>query len=348
MKKHLNTLFVTLDDSYLSKDGQAVAVKHEDEVKLRVPLHNLDGIATFGWSIGASPQLLAECAKLGVTFSFLNPYGRFLCAVTGFTSGNVFLRREQYRRADDVGDDGAATCIAREMIAAKIANCRSNLQRCARDHPLTSGILQGAVLTLARSAHKARSATNLETLRGIEGDAAAVYFSCFETLVTRTDEGGGSFCFRKRSRRPALDRSNALISFLYGMLRHDVRSACESCGLDPAVGFLHRDRPGRPGLALDLMEEFRPFLADRTALSLINRKQIGPDDFLKNETGGFELKDKARKTVLTAWQERKQQEIRHPFLEEKTTIGLLVHLQARLLARHLRNDLDAYPPFLVK
>ncbi|MCL4111555.1 UNVERIFIED_CONTAM: hypothetical protein GTU68_056227 [Idotea baltica] len=349
MKRHLNTLFVTLDGAWLSKDGQAVAVKHEKEVKLRVPLHNLDGIACFGWKIGASPQLMAACAAADVTLSFLTPHGKFLCAVTGFTSGNVLLRREQFRRADDAGEMGSAVTIAREMVAAKIANCRTNLQRCVRDYSARKDRLQPVIRGLSRGVEMARKCESLESLRGIEGDAASSYFGVFDQLLSRDDAKFRSdFAFNGRSRRPPRDRTNALISFLYALLRNDVRSACESCGLDSAVGFLHRDRPGRPGLALDLMEEFRPFLADRTALSLINRKQIGPSDFVETEVGGFELKDKPRKVVMTAWQERKQQEIRHPFLDEQTTVGLLVHLQARLLARHLRNDLDAYPPFLVK
>ncbi|MCB1237255.1 MAG: type I-C CRISPR-associated endonuclease Cas1 [Verrucomicrobiae bacterium] len=347
MKRHLNTLFVTLEDAWLFKDGQAVAVRHEHETKLRVPLHNLDGIACFGWDIGASPQLMAACAEAGVTLSFHNPHGKFLCAVAGYSPGNVLLRREQYRRADDTAEGGAAVRIAREMVAAKIANCRTNLQRCARDHPDRADTVASTVRALARAAAMARETASLDRLRGIEGDAASAYFSVFARMLT-VDDPGGDFRFQRRNRRPARDRVNALLSFLYALLRHDIRSACESCGLDAAVGFLHRDRPGRPGLALDLMEEFRPFLADRTALSLINRRQIQAADFEESEAGGFELKDKPRKAVLVAWQERKQEEIRHPFLDERTTVGLLVHLQARLLARHLRNDLDAYPPFLVR
>lgn len=347
MKRHLNTLFITLDGAWLTKDGEAVAVRHEDETKLRVPLHNLDGIACFGWKIGASPKLMSACAKAGVTLSFHTPNGQFLCGVTGYSPGNVLLRREQYRRADQVANGGAAVVIAREMVAAKIVNCRTNLQRCARDYPDREPGLSPAIRALARSAETARASESLDRLRGVEGDAAAVYFQQLFKLIT-VDHPGDQFTFTKRSRRPAGDRVNALLSFLYALLRHDVRSACESCGLDPAVGFLHRDRPGRPGLALDLMEEFRPFLADRTALTLINRKQLKPNDFIETEAGGFQLREASRKQVLIAWQERKQDEVRHPFLDERTTVGLLPHLQARLLARHLRNDLDAYPPFLVK
>ncbi len=347
MKRHLNTLFVTLDGAWLTKEGEAVAVRHDEETKLRVPLHNLDGIACFGWKIGASPKLMSACAKAGVTLSFHTPNGQFLCGVTGFSPGNVLLRREQYRRADDTTEGGAAVMIARDMVAAKIVNCRTNLQRCARDYPEREPELLPAIKSLARAAVTARATDSLDRLRGIEGDAAAVYFQRLSSLIT-IDDPDGMFAFSKRSRRPAGDRVNALLSFLYALLRHDVRSACESCGLDAAVGFLHRDRPGRPGLALDLMEEFRPFLADRAALTLINRKQLKPNDFTESEAGGFELKESARKQVLMAWQERKQDEIRHPFLDDRITVGLLPHLQARLLARHLRNDLDAYPPFLVK
>ena len=347
MKRHLNTLFVTLDGAWLTKDGEAVAVRHDNETKLRVPLLNLDGIACFGWKIGASPKLMAACAQVGVTLSFHTPNGKFLCSVTGFSPGNVLLRREQYRRADDTETGGAAVLIAREIVAAKIVSCRTNLQRCVRDYPDRESLLVPAIRALARAAATARGTDSLDRLRGVEGDAASPYFQNLGQLVTVNDPAE-AFVFRRRSRRPAGDRFNALISFLYALLRHDLRSACESCGLDSAVGFLHRDRPGRPGLALDLMEEFRPFLADRAALTLINRKQLKPGDFVESEAGGFELKESARKQVLITWQERKQDEIRHPFLDERTTVGMLPHLQARLLARHLRNDIDAYPPFLAR
>jgi CRISPR-associated protein Cas1 len=346
MKRHLNTLFVTLDGAYLRKDGAAIEVRHEGESKLRVPLHNLDGIACFGWDISASASLMAACAEADVSLSFHTPHGKFLASSNGFTSGNILLRREQYRRADH---EPAALAIATNMIAAKLANSRHVLMRAARDHgdkapARASALLQAADFLQVRILLATR-ATSLDSLRGIEGDAAATYFAVFPHLMVNHDP---ALVITGRSRRPPLDPVNALISFLYSLLMHDCRSALESCGLDAQCGFLHRDRPGRPSLALDLMEEFRAFLADRTALSLFNRKQIDSTDFETKESGAILLKEDSRKKVLTAWQERKQDEIQHPFLDEKTTIGLLPHLQARLLARHLRGDLDAYPAFLAK
>lgn len=340
MKRHLNTLFVTLEGAWLSKDGEAVDVRHEKVSKLRVPLHNLDGIVTLGWDIGMSPGLMQACAAGGVTVSFCNPYGKFLAAAVGFSPGNVMLRRQQYRVADD---KAAAVLVAREMVAAKITNCRTVLLRAARDHGREE--MESAGRRLACRAQDARLCSDLDILRGIEGDAADTYF---QHLSACTTHGDPALLFEGRSRRPPRDPFNCLLSFLYSLLAHDCRSALESTGLDAAVGFLHRDRSGRPGMALDLMEEFRPMLADRLALSLLNRKQLNARDFETQEAGAVLLRETARKAVLTAWQERKQEEITHPFLGEKTTVGLLVHLQARLLARHLRGDLDAYPPFLWK
>jgi CRISPR-associated protein Cas1 len=338
MKRHLNTLFITLEGAWLTKDGEAVDVRFEKQSRLRVPLHNLDGIVTLGWDIGMSPQLMQACAQAGVSISFCSPHGKFLAAATGFAPGNVLLRRTQYRVADD---SAACVKIAREMIAAKIANSRTVLLRAARDHARES--LETVCRRLACRARDARSCPDLNSLRGIEGDAADSYLSSLNDCLTHPDP---AWRMNGRSRRPPLDRMNCLLSFFYSLLAHDCRSALEACGLDAAVGFLHRDRPGRPGMALDLMEEFRAMLADRLALSLINRNQLQLRDFTVQEGGAVLLKEDARKTVLMAWQERKQEEITHPFLGEKTTIGLLPHLQARLLARHLRGDLDAYPPFL--
>ncbi|EIQ00070.1 CRISPR-associated endonuclease Cas1 [Opitutaceae bacterium TAV1] len=347
MKKHLNTLFITRENSYLLKEGEAVVVRHEQQTLLRVPLHNLDGILTLGWDIGCSPQLMAACTEAGVTLSFCDPNGRFLATATGYTPGNVLLRRAQYRVADDEG--GAALQVARNCVAAKIANARQVLLRAGRDHggrddERAAGLAR-AVAHLGHRSEAVWTVADLDALRGVEGDAADSYFQAFNHLLTVGEE---TFRFTTRSRRPPLDPVNALLSFLYALLAHDVRSACESTGLDAAVGFLHRDRPGRPGLALDLMEEFRPVLADRLALSLINRRQVTAKDFVRHESGAVMLKDDVRKTVLVAWQDRKKDEITHPFLGEKTTVGLIPHLQARLLARHLRGDLDAYPAFLWK
>lgn len=340
MKQHLNTLFITREGAWLFKDGETVCVKLEGKVALRLPLHNLDGIVTMGWDIGMSPHLMGACAEAGISVSFCNPHGRFLAAVTGFTPGNVLLRREQYRRADD---ESASLSIAGKMIAAKIANCRTVLLRAMRDHNKTE--LTEACDILAQSSRQACQCLSRAELLGVEGFAADTYFSVFRHCQTGTEE---KLLFTTRSRRPPLDAVNALLSFLYSMLAHDARSALESCGLDAAVGFLHRDRSGRPGLALDMMEEFRPLWADRLALSLLNRKQITEKDFNYERSGAVFLKEDSRKLVIAAWQERKQEVVTHPFLEEKMTVGLFIHIQARLLARHLRGDLDAYPPFIVK
>jgi CRISPR-associated protein Cas1 len=344
MRQHLNTLFVTLENAYLRKDGAAVEVRHEGQTKLRVPLHNLDGIITFGWDATASAALMAACGEAGVALSFHSPHGKFLASSHSFTSGNILLRRTQYRTADN---EQASLAIAINCIAAKIANARQVIRRAVRDHgdkhAERSARLANAADKLQSRIQLATRCTNLDSLRGVEGDAAVFYFAAFNDLLHNAASG---IELNGRSRRPPLDPVNALLSFLYTLLMHDCRSALESCGLDPQCGFLHRDRPGRPSLALDLMEEFRPFLADRAALTLLNRQQITMRDFDKVETGAYLLKPDSRKIVLQHWQERKQAEINHPYLEEKTTVGLLTHLQARLLARYLRNDIDAYPAFL--
>lgn len=344
MKQHLNTLFITTDGSYVAREGEAVLVRVEKETRLRVPIHTLGGIVCFG-RVGLSPSLMGLCGEKGVCISMLSSTGRFLARINGFTSGNVLLRREQFRRADS---PDSSVAIARPMLAAKIANARSVLLRHLRDYPQSPNraVVEQAAAYLTGSIEQVRhAASGLDSLRGIEGDAAGCYFSVFDHLIVAQKE---NFAFRSRNRRPPLDNINALLSFLYSMLAHDLRSACESVGLDPQVGFLHRDRPGRAGLALDLMEEFRPFLPDRLALSLINRQQVSAGGFKTHDNGAVAMDDATRKTVLVAYQKRKQEEILHPFLGERVSIGLLPHLQARLLARHLRGDLDVYPPFIWK
>lgn len=343
MKRHLNTLFVMTEGAYLRKDGQAVVVRVEKENRLRVPLHNLDGIVCFG-KIGCSPYLMAACAEAGVTISFLSPYGGFRAAVVGFTPGNVLLRRAQYRMADD---ETASCRFARNAIAAKVANARSVLLRGARDtkDDEQAQRLRSSCRRLAYFIEEIEKAEALDRLRGLEGESASTYFSKFNDLIRVKDD---AFAFQGRSRRPPMDNINALMSFLYSMLTHDLRSACEAAGLDAAVGCLHRDRPGRPGLALDLVEEFRPFIADRLVFSLINRRQVNAQDFQAGPSGAITLTDNARKTVLSAYQNRKQDVIVHPYLQEKTTIGLLPHLQARLCARFIRGDIPEYPAFVWK
>lgn len=343
MKRLLNTLYVTTQGSYLAREGETVLVRVEKETRLRVPIHNLGGIVCFG-QVSCSPPLMGLCGERNVTLSFLSEQGKFLARVQGPVSGNVLLRREQYRRADD--EEGAAE-IARAVVIAKIANCRTVLLRAVRDRPGSPGteFLADASDYLRGILSGLQSSLPLDSVRGREGEAASTYFSVFDSLITAQKE---DFFFQERNRRPPLDNVNALLSFFYTLLAHDVTAALEAVGLDPAVGFLHRDRPGRPGLALDLMEEFRPFIADRLALSLINRQQIKGKGFKKTESGAVWMDDDTRKEVLVAYQKRKQEEIQHPFLGEKVAIGLLPHVQALLLARHLRGDLDGYPPFLWK
>jgi CRISP-associated protein Cas1 len=341
MKKHLNTLFVTTQGAYLHKDGETVAVKVGDDTRLRVPVHTIGGIVCFG-QVSCGPFLMAFCAERDVGISFLSENGRFLARVQGPVSGNVLLRREQYRRADD---EAASMVVSKAVLTGKIANSRTVLQRAVRDHgdKIDSKTVEHTVMRLSNALEHMRNETSLDAVRGYEGDAARLYFSVFDHLIVAQKE---DFFFHERSRRPPLDNVNALLSFLYTLLMHDVRSALEAVGLDPAVGFLHRDRPGRPSLALDIMEEFRPILADRLALSLINLKQVQGNGFKKNDGGGVVMDDDTRKQVLVAYQTRKQDEIQHPFIEEKVTIGLLPHVQALLMARYLRGDLDGYPPFV--
>lgn len=337
MRKLLNTLYVTIPNAYLSKDGETVLVCVEHETRLRVPIHTLEGIVCIG-HVSMSPPLMGFCAEHNVGVSFLSEYGRFLARIQGPIHGNVLLRREQYRRADQEVDSAA---IARSILLAKIANGRTSLLRAGREH--ASETVDCAATQLGKSLRALLSTISLDGLRGVEGDAAQTYFSVFDELILHQRE---EFFFRGRSRRPPLDNVNAVLSFLYVLLAHDIASALETIGLDPAVGFLHRDRPGRAGLALDLMEELRPVLADRLALTLINRRQITGRGFSRTESGGVTMSDATRKEVLIAWQLRKQEEVLHPFLDERIPFGLVPHAQALLLARHLRGDLDAYPAFI--
>lgn len=343
MKKHLNTLYITTQKAYLHKEGQSVVVKVDKENKLRIPIHTLDGIICFG-AVTMSPYLMYHCTENNVAVSFLSEYGKFLARIQGPVSGNVLLRRKQYRIADK---PEASADIARYFLMGKIANSRTVIRRALRDHSdkSDSRILANAESRLTEYLRRLEKPIPIETLRGIEGEAASSYFAAFPQLITIKDE---AFTYTGRNRRPPLDPINALLSFVYTLLVHDCRSALEGVGLDPCVGYLHTDRPGRPSLALDLMEEFRAFLADRLVLSLINRRQIKPSDFKDSVGGAVIMKDEARKKLLISWQKRKQEEITHPYLCEKTKVGLLAHLQALLLARHLRGDLEAYPPFIWK
>lgn len=338
MRRLLNTLYVSTQGSYLRKEGETVVVEVEKEVRLRLPLLNLGGIVCFG-NVLCSPFLLGACAEAGVAVSFLTENGRFLANVTGEPSGNVLLRREQYRRADDLP---ASLAIGRSILAGKIANTRHLLRRAARENAGNEAAVSAAADRLGFCLRALADARDMDHLRGIEGEAAQHYFGVFDALVVQQKD---AFVFNGRNRHPPEDNINALLSFLYTLLMRDVAGALTAHGLDPAVGFFHRDRPGRASLALDLMEEFRASFADRLALALINRQQIKGAHFEKHDGGAVLLNEAGRKEVLTAYQKRKQEEIQHPFLDETLAIGVVFHAQALLLARHLRGDLDAYPPF---
>lgn len=340
MRKLLNTLYVTTPEAYLAREGLNLLVRVDNDEKFRIPIHNLEGVVTFGYS-GASPGAIQLCAEQQVGISFLSPAGRFIGRVSGPVRGNILLRRTQYRKADQADQSLA---LARIMIFGKITNCRNTLQRHIRQHDNSTAVAEtSAILDIRRK--EAFRAKTADELRGIEGDAAARYFSVFNELLTvKTPQ----MQMNGRSRRPPADPINALLSFCYALLAHEVQSALESVGLDPYCGFLHTDRPGRASLALDMMEEFRPCLADRLVLALVNRRQISPSDFIAQSNQSYLLKDEARKELITTWQKRKKETITHPYLNENVEIGLLPHIQAMLLARYLRGDIDNYPVYVNK
>lgn len=343
MRQLLNTLFVTSENVYLTLDGENVVANREGEEVARYPLHTLQSIVSFSYS-GASPALMGSCAQRGIALAFCTPRGRFLARISGSAQGNVLLRRMQYRMADDP----AQSCrIARNMIFGKVYNARWSVERTCRDHGLrVNGVRFGEISNQLQSLlSQIAVETDLDSLRGLEGSGAAAYFSVLDDMIL---QGKETFYFRERSRRPPLDPFNALLSFAYSLLAHDCASALEGVGLDAYVGYLHRDRPGRESLALDLMEELRPCFADRFVLTLINNRVVKATDFDVRESGAVFLTDGARRAFLKKWQERKKETITHPFLEEKMAWGLVPYVQSLLLARHLRGDLEAYPPFLWK
>ncbi len=342
MRKLLNTLYVTNPDSYLVKDGDNVVVRVDNTEKFRIPVYNLEGIVCFGY-MGASPQLMKLCSDNNIGLSFLSPQGQFQARVTGRVRGNVLLRRTQYRIADS---DTDSLEIAKAFIIGKTVNCRTVLGRGVRDHGDTVDCrnITTADRLLIEHMLKIDDCTTADSLRGIEGNCARFYFSALDELILRQKD---AFYLRERNRRPPRDNMNAMLSFLYTLLAHDVESALETVGLDPYVGFFHTDRPGRASLALDMMEELRPFMADRLALNLINLNQVKPKDFLKKENGGVLMTEDGRKEILSAWQKRKQDEITHPYLGEKISVGLIPYVQAMLMARYLRGDIDGYPPFFM-
>lgn len=343
MRKLLNTLYVTTETAYLALDGETVDVLFEDGTHKAVPLHTLESIVCFSYK-GASPALMGKCAEMNIGLSFFSPRGRFLASTSSGTNGNVLLRRNQFRTADDAA---LSMDIARNFLIGKLYNSRSVLLRCARDHAMQTdeNALRSAADRLSDSIALMRAAQTEDEMRGIEGNAAAEYFGVFNELILRNKE---EFFFEARNRRPPMDSINALLSFTYSLLTNDCAAALYSVGLDPYVGFFHTDRPGRKSLALDLIEELRSVYADRYVLTLINNRVVNPEDFEKQETGAVRLTDEARKRFLAEWQKRKKEQLVHPYLEEKLPWGLVPYAQALLLARYLRGDIDEYPPFFWK
>ncbi|MGO9480896.1 MAG: CRISPR-associated endonuclease Cas1 [Candidatus Kryptoniota bacterium] len=368
MKKHLNNLYITSDDAYVHKERETFVVEVDNKRVFQAPVHSIENIVCFGFK-ALSPALMAFCAENNVGISYLSENGKFLAHVSGAQQGNVLLRKAQYATADS---EPCSLSIARPIIAAKVANYRNLLLRHQRNHPElgtdkngtnrnvcpteesieelgripdeeSSGAVESVAAAMGGRLPDIQEAETLDELRGYEGECAAMYFGVLSSLIVVEE-----FEFTARSKRPPLDPANALLSFLYAILANDVRSAVETTGLDPQVGFLHQLRSGRPSLALDIMEEFRAYLGDRIMLNLINLKQVTKKDFEIRESGEVRMSDEARKKVLTAYQKRKQEEITHPFLGEKMTIGLLPHIQAQLMARYIRGDIQEYPPFYMK
>ncbi len=343
MKRLLNTLYITSGNRYLSLDGENVVVLEEQQEIGRISLHNLQAIVTFGYT-GASPALMGVCAQRNIELSFMSGNGRFLARVTGEVKGNVTLRKQQYRVSDD---REKSIKIARNFILGKVYNSRWVLERAGRDYAmrLDAELIRKKSLYLAQSMKNIRMCENNEELLGLEGEAASVYFSVFDELILQQKK---DFYFHGRNKRPPLDNVNAMLSFAYSLLASMCGSALESVGLDPYVGFFHTDRPGRMSLALDLMEEFRSIMADRFVLTLINKRIMKSDHFMKKENGAVIMSDEGRKLFISAWQSKKQETITHPFLNVKIEWGMAPYVQSMLLARYLRGDIDEYPPFFWK
>lgn len=338
MKKLQNSLYINTQGAYLHKERETLVIDIAKEKALQLPIHSISGIFCFG-NVMVSPQVMGFCGERGVNLAFFTEYGRFLARVQGKQTGNVLLRRTQYRHADTQASE-----IAQVIVAAKIQSQRQVLQRHQRNYGKQPQVTQ-VIALLKSTVERLKVTTDLDTIRGLEGDAAARYFSVFNHLIT---EKTGDFTFNQRTRRPPTDPVNALLSFFYAILGNDISAALQGVGLDPQVGFLHKDRPGRDSLAQDILEELRAYFVDRLVLTLINRQQVKATDFIYEASGAVKLKDTARKTVLQEFQARKQQTITHPFLKEEVPLGLLPHAQALLLARHLRGDLQHYPPFLAR
>lgn len=343
MKKLLNTLYITSEDSYLSLDGENIVVLDKDREVGRVPLHNLEGVVSFGYR-GTSPALMGACAERNISLCYLTPNGRFMARIAGRIKGNVLLRKRQY---DMSMDKMESLGVAKNCILGKVHNARWVLERATRDHgmQIDAERVKKASAMLKDSLKAIQDSISKEQLRGYEGEAASIYFSVFDELILQQKK---DFTFQVRNKRPPLDKVNAMLSFAYTLVTNSVISALETVGVDPYVGVLHTERPGRASLALDLVEELRPVLADRFVLSLINKKIVNGKDFVTKENNAVLMKDEARKRILTEWQNKKRETLTHPFLKEKVEWGMVPYVQTMLLSRYLRGDLDAYPPFLWK
>jgi len=341
LKKLLNTLYVTTENAYLALDGENVVIQCDGDTLGRLPLHVIDGIMAFGY-LGASTALMGKCAEMNKSLVFLKPSGRFLAKVTGKSYGNILLRREQYRICDDPAHSLA---IAKNIISAKLSNCNAVLSRAVRDHALRINTAKFTQIGTALQNGKVNAyhAQSADSLRGLEGECASLYFSAFDDMILQQKD---DFCYKGRSRRPPMDNVNAMLSFSYSLLTSMCVSALEAVGLDAYAGIYHTERPGRCSLALDMLEEFRAPFADRFVLTCINKKSICGKDFMKKESGGILLTEDGRKKILSLWQQKKKEEIMHPFLQEKVEWGLLPYVQAMLLAKYIREDLDEYPPFI--
>ena len=343
MRKLLNTLYVTSENSYLALDGENVVLYENKDELGRIPLHNLEGIVSFGYR-GTSPALMGACAERNISLCYLTPQGKFLARVSGRIKGNVVLRQQQY---DSSRDEAISLEIAKNCIIGKVYNARWVLERAIRDHSLQIDAekVKAASNFLKDSLTLIQNSQSKDQLRGYEGEAASIYFGVFDQLILQQKK---DFIFTGRNRRPPLDPVNAMLSFVYTLLTNMVTSALESVGLDPYVGYLHVDRPGRASLSLDLVEELRAVMADRFVLSLINRKMVTGKNFSRQENGAILMDDELRKRVLMEWQNRKKEMITHPYLQEKVEWGMVPYVQALLLARTLRGDLEEYPPFFWK
>lgn len=343
MKRFLNTLYVMTQKTYLHKKGNAIEVIVEDKTVASIPMIDIEGIVCFG-NIYVSPFLLGAAPEHNITISFLSETGKFLARVQGPVAGNVLLRKEQYRISDD---KARSASVAKFILLGKISNQSTVLKRAMRDHADKIDVtkMKSVIETLDLNIDRTGGTDDLESLRGIEGESAEKYFSVFDELITNQKD---DFKFKGRNRRPPLDNVNAMLSYCYTLLYHDMISSLECVGLDPAVGFLHRDRPGRLSLALDMMEEFRPFFVDRLVLSMINRKEVSGKDFETSASGAVVMKDEARKKIISAYQKKKEDVLSHPYVDTKMHIGILFHTQAQLLARFIRGDIDGYPVYIWK